>query len=557
MQHRTYRISRRRLLEVLGAVGGAGAVHHGLTALGLAPVAPLHAAELPGIGSDLGKGQKVVVLGAGLAGLCAAYLLANNGFRVKVIEANPRHGGRSLTLRQGDTFQEVDGPKQTCQFTDKEQYLNAGPGRIPQHHHLLLAYCRHLKVALQPYIFLSEANRLQNDAVFDGKPVPFRQVRYSLRGEIAETLAKVTQQGALDQELSGVDRERFLAMLENFGALTRRIDGSFQYQVPKTPSEGYANLGYRVELEGAPEIGVPLARIDLQTILASDLWDTELFAHLNYFWQTSLMQPVGGMDMIWRAFLEQPVPADAAFGPAAPDRGPSLEGLVTLNSPVTSVRNVGDGVEVVHGDGVVDEADFCISTMSPIQFIRAGRGLSSNLVNACADIAYDPACKVGWQTRNRFWETDDGIYGGISWTKHIISQIWYPSAGYGGETGVLTAAYNRAAAAYTFGNLPLEKRFELALEGGEKLHPGNYRSNVLLETALGVAWQHMPYFSGGWPNDTFENRPESFRRLEEVNPEGRIYLAGDFFSYWPGWQEGAVAAANWAFGQIRERVRAN
>jgi monoamine oxidase len=171
-------------------------------------------------------------------------------------------------------------------------------------------------------------------------------------------------------------------------------------------------------------------------------------------------------------------------------------------------------------------------------------------------IDYAPASKVGWQTKNRFWETDDGIYGGISWTKHPIKQIWYPSDRYGSETGVLTGAYNEGDTAYQFGNQPLEKRFALALEGGEKLHPGNYRDNVMLDTALSVAWHQMPYFSGGWPADLFAQRPTSFRRLVELNPEGRIYLAGDFFSYWPGWQEGAVAAANWVFGEIRDRVRA-
>ncbi|MGH8060377.1 MAG: hypothetical protein ACREOH_24590 [Candidatus Entotheonellia bacterium] len=40
-----------------------------------------------------------------------------------------------------------------------------------------------------------------------------------------------------------------------------------------------------------------------------------------------------------------------------------------------------------------------------------------------------------------------------------------------------------------------------------------------------------------------------------MNPEGRIYLAGDYLSYWPGWQEGALGAANWVYKMIRERVR--
>ncbi|ETX03264.1 hypothetical protein [Candidatus Entotheonella palauensis] len=40
-------------------------------------------------------------------------------------------------------------------------------------------------------------------------------------------------------------------------------------------------------------------------------------------------------------------------------------------------------------------------------------------------------------------------------------------------------------------------------------------------------------------------RPESYKQLAAANPEGPIDLAGDFFSYWPGGQEGALAATNW------------
>lgn len=267
------------------------------------------------------------------------------------------------------------------------------------------------------------------------------------------------------------------------------------------------------------------------------------------------MQPVGGMDMIWKGFLEQPVPPESIPPDMKWEKPPTVEALVTLSSPVTAIRNTPNGVEVQHGNNVLHTADFCVSTMAPIQLAQVGRGLSTAFVNALADITYVPACKVGWQTRRRFWETDDGIYGGISWTKHIISQIWYPSSGYQSETGVLTATYNRGDSALVFGDYPLEKRFDLALEGGERLHPGTYRQHVMRETALGIAWQHMPYFIGGWPNETFQERPESYNRLVSLNPEGRIYLAGDYLSYWPGWQEGALGAANWAYKMIRERVR--
>lgn len=282
-------VTRRQFLQGLGGFGGAGAVYHGLTTLGLFPASEAQAAarcsQIPDIGSDVGKGKSVIVLGAGVAGLCSVYLLVNNGFKVTLIEANTRYGGRSFTIRQGDMFQEVGGPVQTCAFTNRDLYFNAGPGRIPQHHAVVLEYCRRLKVPLEPYIFLSEANRLQNDAIFGGKPVQFRQIQVNLHGYISELLAKVTQQGELDKELSQIDREKFLEMLRNFGALKRRPNGKFVYSIPPADlSEGYSNAGYRVEPGAYLDHGEPFAEISLADIVASDFWDgqnKELFAHLH------------------------------------------------------------------------------------------------------------------------------------------------------------------------------------------------------------------------------------------------------------------------------------
>ena len=87
-------------------------------------------------------------------------------------------------------------------------------------------------------------------------------------------------------------------------------------------------------------------------------------------------------------------------------------------------------------------------------------------------VDYIPACKVGWQAKTRFWEKEDRIYGGISWTTDIISQIWYPSSGFHEEFGVLTGAYNRGDQARQFQALTVPERIAAALAGGEKLHPG-------------------------------------------------------------------------------------
>ncbi len=103
MTKRNGTVTRRNFITAMGAIGGAGAAHHALTAMGLLGIPKAYAGplQLPARSLD---GVSIIVIGGGLAGLCAAYRAANAGAEVKVLEATGRYGGRSLTIRPvGDT----------------------------------------------------------------------------------------------------------------------------------------------------------------------------------------------------------------------------------------------------------------------------------------------------------------------------------------------------------------------------------------------------------------------------------------------------------------------
>lgn len=92
---------------------------------------------------------RVIVVGAGMAGLTAAWELEQAGWDVTVLEASTRIGGRNWTVRTGDTVPDQAGQLQRCTFSDG-QYLNAGAWRIlPWHHRVLRCAARH-GIALEP-----------------------------------------------------------------------------------------------------------------------------------------------------------------------------------------------------------------------------------------------------------------------------------------------------------------------------------------------------------------------------------------------------------------------
>ena len=200
------RISRRQLLNAVGAAGGSAAVHAAATALGLLPAAA-RAGQL-----DLrpagGRARHVVVIGAGIAGLTAAYELRRAGHRCTVLEASQRPGGRSLTLRRGDVVDEL-GARQVCEFDDQPHlYFNAGPARIPGTHISLLHYCRELDVPLEVFVNDNRNAWVHDDAAFGGRPIRNREYMTDARGFLAELLAKSVAPGALDARLDADDREQ-------------------------------------------------------------------------------------------------------------------------------------------------------------------------------------------------------------------------------------------------------------------------------------------------------------------------------------------------------------
>src|SRR5229473_3157359 len=117
--------SRRDLLRMIGVTAGSTAMYQAMSSLGFAAESPYRdPMDLQGTP----KGASVLILGAGMAGMSAAFELRNAGYTVQVLEYNGRAGGRNWTWRGGDRYTELGGATQECRF-DKDLYVNPGPWR--------------------------------------------------------------------------------------------------------------------------------------------------------------------------------------------------------------------------------------------------------------------------------------------------------------------------------------------------------------------------------------------------------------------------------------------
>ena len=516
---------KRDLLALIGRSAGASAMYLAMTSLGHAQPSPFRGVPRLEGGA---KGASVLILGGGLAGLVSALELSRAGYKVELLEYNDRIGGRSWTLRGGDTFTELGGAKQTCEFASGN-YINPGPWRIPHNHYAVMHYCHELGVALEPFMQLNYNAYVHSARAFGGVPQRYRHIQADFLGHVSELLAKAVKADALGDAVTKEDAEILLASLRNLGAL----DKDYRYVMGQPSSErrGWAK-GPGGGLSAKP---VPSEPLDLKAVLQSGLW-RHISNSLGSTHHTAIFQPVGGMDAIPRAFA------------------PHLGDMVRLNAKVTAIRQDETGVTAVYTDTRTGEkrtarADWCICTIPLSILSQIEMNVGADMAAAIGAVPYAASLKVGLEFRRRFWEQDEQIYGGITMTDLPIGQISYPSSGYGRPgPATLLGAYGFGAFAFEYTSLAPAERIARTVEWGSRIHP-QYRDEFMNGVAVG--WHRVPFTQGCFGQWTDDLRAEHYDNLCQI--DGRIMLAGEHASYIPAWQEGAVTSALDAIARLHQR----
>ncbi len=520
-------LSRRELLRMIGVSAGSAAMYQAMSSLGLAAESPSRGPiDLQGAP----KGASVLVLGAGIAGMTAAYELRNAGYRVEVLEYNGRAGGRNWSLRGGDSYTELGGYTQECAF-DKDLYINPGPWRIPYHHRGILGYVKRLGVPLEAFVQVNYNAYVHSSTAFGGKPQRYREVKTDYQGHVAELLAKASRQSALDALVTKEDQEKLLESLRHWGAL----DQNFAYSTGDASSR---RRGYQKDpgggLTARPVSSTPTSLSDL---LHSNLWNA-IPSGDEYDMQTALFQPVGGMGRIGEAF------------------GRELGNLIRYNAKVVDIRQDDRGVTVRYedtrtpGTALTSRADWCVCTIPLAILARIPMNVGPALSAAISAIPYASAVKIGLQFKRRFWEEDEEIYGGITYTDLPIFNIGYPSTGYqSGGKGVLLGAYIWGLAGMEFTGMTPAERVRKAVEYGAQIHPQYPRE---FDNGVAVAWHRSPFTMGCFGMWSDEARKDHYDNLCRI--DNRIALAGEHASYINGWQEGAVTSAQDAILRLHQRA---
>jgi monoamine oxidase len=522
-------LTRRTFIQRMAQIGGYSAAFATMQALGLMPIA--EASLLPQLPADFGKGKRVVILGAGIAGLVSAYELRKAGFDCTILEARNRPGGRSWSIREGTKVEFTDGTVQTCSWQNGG-YFNPGPARIPSIHTNILNYCHELGVPLEVEVNTSRSALMQAPVLNGGLPVQQRQVIHDTRGYLAELLSKAINKHTLDDELSKEDTARLLDFLSGFGDLNAH--GKYI---------GTPRAGFITPPGAGPAQSVLHKPLNFSELLAADFSMGEFYEE-QIDWQATMFQPIGGMDRIPYGFARA-LPAE----------------MIQYDSPITEITTSDTGVTIAYtksGTPQTLAADFCICTMPISILAKTKNNFSPETQKAFTGMPMVAVYKIAWESP-RFWETENNIYGGISFLNDIVNIVWYPTDKLFSPTGVVVAGFgseredvtNTSLKPTPFGALPtIEAKFEASRAAVEKLHPG--RSHLLTKPIY-VSWAKIPYSLGCFANNFLVSSQPAYDQLEK--PQGRTYFAGDYLSRLVAWQEGAVLSAHHAIERIANQIR--
>jgi len=439
-----------------------------------------------------GKPKKVVIVGAGLAGLAAGYELKRAGHTPIILEAQQRVGGRVYTLR--DPFTEG-------------LYAEVGAMRIPRAHALTMEYIEKFQLKTNDftmdnpnaYYYIGGNKVRASEVATDPSLLGFEVHEHEKGLTVGQMYSKALQS--------------LLEMLEKSG------DSAWDEIVVQY--DQYSTREF-LELNGWSEGMIEMFGLlaNQESVMNSSF--LELFREDSGNYYTNMVEIEGGTDRLPHAFLPE-LKDNIRFGAKmiAMDQSPKE---VTIHYQTKA------GKFAETGDYAIITVPFPV-----LRHVEVLKPFTRSKQRAIRQLHYDASAKILFQCKRRFWEEDDGIFGGGTLTDLPIRNLYYPDHGRETGRGIILASYTWSEDAQRWGSLKPDDRITQALDDVAEIHP-----QIIHEFEVGTSWMwHDDEFAGG-AFALFDPGQQSLLHTEIVKPEGRIHFAGEHTSLHHAWIQGAL-----------------
>jgi len=447
--------------------------------------------------------KKVLVVGAGLAGLVAGYELTQAGHDVIILEAQLRTGGRVQTLREP--------------FSDG-LYAEAGAARIPDNHDLTLHYVKHFSLTLVPF-FPKELSMVYR---IGGK-------RIKARSWSDLDLSQVPLDLTAEERRLGMS-----GLLQKY--LGDALNDIGDPRAPDWPSGSAKKYDSMTMAEFLKSRGASHGAIELLEYPYASAEDdpVSLLWNLRDDWyplrETTRYKIDGGNDKLPRAFAEK------------------LKEKIHYGSPVVRIEQDSGRVRAIAVQSGIHrtfEADrlICAVPFPPLRRVEVQPPFSERRRKAIAELRYDTVTRVILQCRSRFWEKDGCNGFGSS---DLPQEVFHPTFDQPGTRGLL-ASYMLVGVGQRAGAMNPEARTAFVSQEMEKMHPGLLDH---LEGCVAKVWPADPWAGGAGSEHSPGQLTTLCVGLEQ--PEGRVHFAGEHISAWPYWMQGALQSGLRAAKEVHE-----
>ncbi|WIV12254.1 FAD-dependent oxidoreductase [Proteiniborus sp. MB09-C3] len=475
------------------------------------------------------KNKKVAIIGAGAAGLSAAFQLRKLGFDITIFEAREnRVGGRIYTY-----------------YFNSENYGELGAMRIPVSHETTWHYINLLGLNTRPFVqvnpnaFIYVKNtRVRNDP--EGENVKreiypkFRMKNWERQLSWTELLGY-----AMDTPLLEMSPELRIELL-HIRKITNSVINYWDYFNHRQVMEKLGLSSGAINMLNSVS---PFTRLLLYySYIETAMENSSLSSSIMY-------EIVGGNSLLPLALyksLTSPNPKEYT-GIEAKDLGKIdirmgtwVEGICRLEQ-----RNK---VGIIHNNkknlgAKKEDFDYvvCAIPFSTLRNVDINPLFSNRKMEAIMEVNYTLAQKTLLFCNKRFWQ-EQGIMGGGSFTDLPISTLWYPSDGKStAQPGVFIASYNLELDAIRFGNLPRFLKLEELKNQVERVHglPYGYLDRVVID------WKYLNWHDESWSLGAFcyflpEQRRLFLYAMGVPEYNNKVFFAGEHVSVTHGWMNGAL-----------------
>jgi monoamine oxidase len=421
---------------------------------------PLHAASNP---------KRVIVAGAGLAGLTCAWELTKRGHDVIVLEAANRTGGHVRTIREGFP----DGLYADC---GAEHFTKPG-------YDLCYRYVEELGLTLLPYPHRDNQLVLSNGRMI------------SELDAIQERLQRANfnprERKFLDQHPGASLTELYL------NAYGNRITDEYQPYGDGLDELDQISLNQLLKREGASDSAVEEIGSESSA--------------LHVIWKRRIVQI--------RGIPEEPTVfyrvKDGNQG--LPDAmAKRLGSRIQMNSALTAIRRDSHGVSVtVKRNGKLEnlDGDYLVCCMNAVMLrqIAVSPAWPEAKQFAIANVPYTVETRPIFQSQSKFWKRD-GFSGNMQFNSPVLGPLWPTATEVETSRGIMigTAQASVTAAA--------------AMAVFKRHYPGN---SADFEKTLAVDWSRDPWAMGCEARDY---SPGQLHKLwpAVIEPVGRVHFAGAY-----------------------------